>query len=50
MEFRKKNYEIQIDSISEDELSILKNEIYKKNYYNAMCNDYKFKLYVWMWR
>ena len=28
-QINKKNYEIQIDSISEDELSILKNEIYK---------------------
>ena len=28
-EINKKNYELQIDSISEDELSILKNEIYK---------------------
>ena len=28
-QINKKNYELQIDSISEDELSILKNEIYK---------------------
>ena len=28
-EINKKNYELEIDSISEDELSILKNEIYK---------------------
>lgn len=28
-EINKKNYELQIDSISEDELSILKNEVYK---------------------
>ncbi len=28
-EINKKNYELQIDTISEDELSILKNEIYK---------------------
>ena len=28
-EINKKNYELQIDSITEDELSILKNEIYK---------------------
>ena len=28
-EINKKNYELQIDSMSEDELSILKNEIYK---------------------